>query len=570
MNILVISGGSGNDSLITGLKQFYPDAHIQVLVNAYDNGKSTGVCRSVTGTLGVSDIRKNHIRMYKATTRTPNKSYIEFFENRYDFTKGNEVEEIAEKLHKWNLDNLIEYVEYFFSWPAAADYEYKDFNVANIVYSAMYNMHGYTETHSYFCDLLGIEDFVILNSFDNVFITACTQNNMIIEDEGNIVEWCNPDDKICRIDYKGIDEDPELNPQAIQAIADADLIVISTGTFWSSIFPTIDYGNLYEFINASTAKKVWAINNEEDKDAYGVTSNDFIRYMSDCGLNLNDFVILENHDAIESLRMPHKYVNIYETSMGNNKGKHDGNLYARALLKCYYGVTNPDKFTKVFFDFDDTLWARNPSEALLKTSRDNISLVSKFNDKAVIISGNSYASIANKLSTVYGSSLNEFNPDIWADANAVLFRNDASVGAIESLVISGDIMPLVEHLGKNYGIISTVNRQEHPTFIKLKPLDERERIILAEYLNNYLLGSCGLGYCKAIITGNTTIDIVMKSNDKSLVAEYYECDPENVLYIGDEVDNGNDQSIAQLCGTSIHTSGVQETNVVLRLLLNED
>lgn len=34
MNILVISGGSGNDTLIKGLKKFYPESNVKVLVNA--------------------------------------------------------------------------------------------------------------------------------------------------------------------------------------------------------------------------------------------------------------------------------------------------------------------------------------------------------------------------------------------------------------------------------------------------------------------------------------------------------------------------------------------------------
>ena len=92
MNVLVISGGSGNDALIKGLVRVYPDVNIKVLLNAYDNGKSTGICRYVTNTLGVSDIRKNHIRMYKE--RIPqanwNQDIIDFYSKRFDLTPGKE------------------------------------------------------------------------------------------------------------------------------------------------------------------------------------------------------------------------------------------------------------------------------------------------------------------------------------------------------------------------------------------------------------------------------------------------------------------------------------------------
>ena len=86
MKITILSGGSGNDSLIKGLKSIYKNVDVKVVVNAYDNGLSTGVCRSITNTLGVSDIRKNHIRMYKAMNPDDqlDTRLIEFYENRYD------------------------------------------------------------------------------------------------------------------------------------------------------------------------------------------------------------------------------------------------------------------------------------------------------------------------------------------------------------------------------------------------------------------------------------------------------------------------------------------------------
>ena len=43
MNIVILSGGSGNDSLIKGLKEMYPESDIKVIINAYDSGKSTGI-----------------------------------------------------------------------------------------------------------------------------------------------------------------------------------------------------------------------------------------------------------------------------------------------------------------------------------------------------------------------------------------------------------------------------------------------------------------------------------------------------------------------------------------------
>ena len=266
MNITILSGGTGNDSLITGLKQFYPDANIKVVVNAYDNGKSTGICRTITNTLGVSDIRKNHIRMYKATAEIPDQRLIEFFENRYDLTSGEEYVDVSKYLRLWGLPQLDKYAQAFFSNPLAKHYTYTSFNIANIIYSQMYKELGYEETNKYFCNLLGIDDFVILNSFDNIFIGAITEHGNILNDEGVIVDYRTTGDPIVKLtyDYSQGDCVHGLNRKAVEAVLDADILIISTGTFWSSIYPTLEYLNFYSYVNLSKARKIWAINNEED------------------------------------------------------------------------------------------------------------------------------------------------------------------------------------------------------------------------------------------------------------------------------------------------------------------
>lgn len=571
MNILVISGGSGNDALIKGLKKFYPESNVKVLVNAYDAGKSTGVCREVTGTLGVSDIRKNHIRMYKATTEHVNQCFVEFYDSRYDFTKGNEAKEVVAKLRAWGLSSLEEYAVRFFKRPEAKNYDYKDFCVSNIVYAEMYAEAGYEATNKFFCNMLGLDDFVILNSFDNIYIKAQTESGKVIEEEGELVEYCNPDDIIVKMIYDLRGPEIGLNPVAVNALYEADLIVVSTGTFWSSIFPTLEYLDFYKYLNDAKAKKIWAINCEPDKDCYGVGSNRMIQFVEDLGVDLSQFTILENSDANEILRQENNEDHVVYEAMGNNRGKHDGDKYARAILKHYYGLKNLDEYDRVLFDFDDTIWARGAANdaALMKFSRDNVELVSELREKAVIISGNSYESISRKLATVYGSNIDKFESDIWADANSALFRKGKRVDVIPELLITGNIRRLGQHLYDAYRIEATVNDFEFPSCVKIKPLSALDQILLSNYLNDYLLAAAGLGFCRALPTGRTTVDIVSRSNNKVAVLSRANIDATKCLYIGDEIDNGNDHDISGVCGCAVHTNGVQETYALLKLLLNK-
>ena len=571
MNLLVLSGGSGNDSLIRGLKKLYPSINVKVLVNAYDAGKSTGICRKVTDTLGVSDIRKNHIRMYESMTKYSNKCILEFYNDRYDFTKGHECEEILQKLSEWNLSQFGDFVQAFFSRTKSKEYTYNDFNVSNIVYAEMYAAFGYKKTNSIFCGLLGIDDFLLLNSFDNVYIQARTKSNHLIEDEGDIVEYCNPSDPIIGIEYIG-DYNNELNQEAINAIQWADYIVISTGTFWSSIYPTLQYGDLYKYINASTAKKVWAINNECDKDSYGVGSNQFIEFFEELGLNLNDFLILENTDAVQILKEENPTKNIVFKSMDSYNGKHNPDKYAAEILRLYYGIDSADSYDTILFDFDDTLWARdattiNPQS--LYYSIDNLKLMNQnLSNKSAIISGNSYKSIHNKLVTVYGAHFDSFDVDVWADANTNCYRKGELVDSISDFIMDNETTKLiVDYLSRRYNVIPDgIKFENDTTYLKIKPLDGFTRRILADYLNNYVFKNIGCSQCKAVTTGNTTLDIIHINNTKAKLLDVLDCKNKKVLYIGDEVNFGNDADIASKCTAYVNTSGVEETHCILELL----
>lgn len=565
MKTVILSGGSGNDSLIRGLKYYYPSMNCKVIVNAYDNGKSTGVCRAVTNTLGVSDIRKNHIRMYKAMHGNCNKNIIEFYDNRYDFTPGNEVAEITEKLNTWGMPQFVPLVERFFATPEAKNYRYTDFNISNIVYAEMYAQSGYEYTNDYFCNkILDIDSFVLLNSFSNAYLKAITNSGYVIEDEGEIVEWCNRDDKIESCLY-GTVLNTELNPRAVSSIESADLIIISTGTFWSSIYPTLEFGDLYKLINKNThAKKVWALNCEEDKDSYGVSADEFIFHLRKLGLSLDDFTILVNTDACDILRtVKDKDVSCHYSQMGNQNGKHDPNKYAKSVLECYYGF---DNFTpeQIVCDFDDTLWPRNTS--LNNIGIDNIKLLNKTN-MGVIISGNSFSSIKTKLASIYGSDLSDFNIPVWADASSTEYIQGVKTHTIGDCFISRDTLEKVEsHINNLFGMTAVSHPDTDLPYIKYKPMGKLERMLFTYLFNNYIRYNINTPELLANITGQSTVDITTSGDNK--VKVYKECEFEgmNILYIGDEVDKGNDFNIAKLAKKAIHTSGVEETNCILKVL----
>lgn len=568
MNILVISGGSGNDSLIKGLVRMYPQATIKVLLNAYDNGKSTGVCRYVTDTLGVSDIRKNHIRMYKE--RTPqqrwNKNYIDFYSKRFDLTPGKEYEEVCQHLVEWNLEDLCKYATRFFNRVKSRNIEYKDFSISNIIYAEMYAEIGYDDTNTYFTDMLDIEDFVVFNSYDNVYIDAITESGAHVGGEEHIVEWNNSNDLIKKLTYN-VRSVSEWYRGAEIEIEAADLIVMSSGTFWASLYPTLEYKDLYKSINKSRAKKIWVMNNVPDFDCIGVNSLQLIDYASSI-LDMSQWTILENSDAVDEMKLYDSKYDIRILPMGNSNGKHDPILLATCVFSIYYNL----KFVgDLFFDFDDTLWPRKGDEAI---GIDNLRLVNQLKQPVVIVTGNTWASMESKIGGAIGS-IYEFHPDVWADVNSRLVCEGNTVTVLDYLAIDNSVMTLVDLLIDKYGLPVTINNisfagSQIITCIKIKPLNQTTRVLLLDLLNNYLIPLYAKdANIEARITGTTTVDIVNKSNNKVEVLDYYDSDtPVFRTYIGDEIDSGNDVEIAEACTNSIHVQDAYETNLILRILTN--
>lgn len=558
MKCVVLSGGSGNDSLIKGLINLYPQIDIKVIVNAYDDGKSTGVCRKITNRLGVSDIRKNHYRMYEIKSSNIDSGLSSFYNNRYNLDMKDKKAYVGFLLEEFGLPFLCKYSDRFFdSISISETFVFENFNIANIVYSQMYKEHGYDYTNAFFCSLLGIDDFVLLNSYDNVVLKAKTSGQVTLECEAEIVEYCNDKNPILGIFFIG--QEQNLNKKAIDVIESADMIVMSSGTFWSSLYPTLRYGSLYRYINASKAKKYWIMNNEEDKDALGVGSNDFISILENLGLNLNDFTILQNEDACNSLKQANTKYRIVKEHLGNDKGKHNSTRLAKCLMRKHYSLDT--YYENIFIDFDDTLCSRDCglSRKIEDVSIENINLLSNIKE-AQVVTGNSYDSVKDKLANS--------NRIIWADANSVAYKGGRVCDIVEdNIFLEKEVEKISSFLNMEIlcdGIKLSINNRFFPTFIKIKPIIDnniRHSICnrINDFLSKYVIGTM------AICTGRTTIDIVKCGNSKEQV--FYKVSPKgNSLYIGDEINEGNDQRIAEKCSHYIEVGDIYETNLILRLL----
>jgi uncharacterized cofD-like protein len=93
----------------------------------------------------------------------------------------------------------------------------------------------------------------------------------------------------------------QVNPEAAQAILNAELVVIGPGSLYTSILPNLLVEGMVEAIKASPALKLLVCNlasQQGETDGYGV--DDYIRVIHEhVGSNLFDFVLVNsNHSHI--------------------------------------------------------------------------------------------------------------------------------------------------------------------------------------------------------------------------------------------------------------------------------
>ena len=131
MIVTLVSGGSGSENIQKGISSINPYLPLNLLINGYDDGKSTGVLRKLFPmTLGISDFRKNQILEYKLINGS-NKIYNllnhRFTTNeayKYSIDLVNTTD-MKNELKNFFIDNII----YFFETQQSKEIIYEDFSL---------------------------------------------------------------------------------------------------------------------------------------------------------------------------------------------------------------------------------------------------------------------------------------------------------------------------------------------------------------------------------------------------------------------------------------------------------
>lgn len=330
MKILVISGGRGSVALQRGL-YFITGKNCDNLINLYDDGDSTGKTKRVCNTLAPPDVRKNHALKYELNGKVnPTIAYI--YEKRFDL-KGSLSDYLYSELNKIEDKDFkkicIEGVEKYLSCDYS-EVEYNDFALPNIIYVGLFKKYGVKAAERIISLALNLDSRIYVNSEEVLRICGLTESGILIPNEYEMSNY-NSEDRIKEIffldkyDRKKI---PSLDEDSEKAILEADIIIFSAGTQWSSLIPTYVTKGFAKAVERSKAKKYLVINVAEDGDTKGYSAQDFyelaakylplrdIKIVSYMPINAKHEVII-NKDIVEGKK--HNPLLLAQTIMNDLK-----------------------------------------------------------------------------------------------------------------------------------------------------------------------------------------------------------------------------------------------------------
>ena len=211
--VVILGGGTGQSTLLRGLKQFPVD--ISAVVSVCDDGKSTGRLREEFNTLAVGDIRKVIVAL-------------------------SETEPLFEELLNYRFETA------------------SDLNghaVGNLLLTALCNVTGnIQEGIETIGKVLKIKGKVLPFTLESPTLIGKMKDGTIIKGEHNITKSGG------QIDNVYYETEVIVNKNVLKAIKEADLIILSMGSLYTSIIPNLLSKELIRNIDKSNAKIMYVCN----------------------------------------------------------------------------------------------------------------------------------------------------------------------------------------------------------------------------------------------------------------------------------------------------------------------
>jgi len=246
--IVILGGGTGLSTVLNGIKHL--PVEITAIITVSDDGRSTGKLREEFSMPAVGDIRKVLVNL--STLPTEIKDIFEYRFSTFSDLDGHPM--------------------------------------GNLLLTAAFNKYGKLEQSiKYISELLDVKHKVLPLSEDNLILMGQSIDGEIIEGEHNLTLAKKEYEKIY---YKN---KPKVNPSVITSIIEADLVILSMGSLFTSLLPHLICDEVQQALYNTKAKIMYisnAMTQPGETDNYGVS--DHINVIQKYIGNILDAVIVCN------------------------------------------------------------------------------------------------------------------------------------------------------------------------------------------------------------------------------------------------------------------------------------
>lgn len=251
--IVIFGGGSGLSQILKGLKLF--PVEVTAIVSTADNGRSTGALRKEFNIPAVGDISKVMVSMADV-----NRDVIKLLNYRFEGESS---------LGSHSIKNLI--------LTALLDIK-GDFTHAIPVMCKMFNING---------NILPITE-------DYVDLVGITDKKKKIVGEEQITK---SKEKIIEVKY---DKKVKANPKVLKAIEEADLIILSSGSLFTSILPNIIIPEVKKALDNASAPIAYICNLvTQPGETDGFMVSDHIDFLNDHLAKKKVGIVIANNSPID-------------------------------------------------------------------------------------------------------------------------------------------------------------------------------------------------------------------------------------------------------------------------------
>ena len=211
--VVVLGGGTGQSTLLRGLKLF--PMEISAVVSVCDDGQSTGRVREEFNTFAVGDIRKVIVSL-------------------------SETEPLFEELLNYRFNTTS---------------DLNGHTVGNLLLTALGNITGnMQEGIETIGKVLKLRGKVLPFTLDNPVLMAKMKDGGIVMGEHNITKSSKEIEKVY------YEKQVAVNPRVLKEIKEANLIILSMGSLYTSIIPDLLSKEILDAIDQSHAKIMYICN----------------------------------------------------------------------------------------------------------------------------------------------------------------------------------------------------------------------------------------------------------------------------------------------------------------------